>query len=70
VARLLTSEQGALQGAGEATVVPIINMVDDQARLAVAREAARQALGRTGRFTRVVLAKMTATDPVIEVVCR
>ena len=43
-------------------------MVDDRARLAAARETARQALRRTGRFSRVVLARMTATDPVIEVV--
>jgi probable selenium-dependent hydroxylase accessory protein YqeC len=70
VARLLTSEEGALHGAGEATVVPIINMVDDQARLEAAREAARGALRRTRRFTRVVLARMTAADPVIEVVGR
>ncbi len=68
VARLLTSEQGALKGVGDATVVPIINMVDDQTRLAAAREAARQALRRSGRFARVVLTRMTASDPVIEVV--
>lgn len=70
VARLLTSEQGALQGVGSATVVPIINMVDDQARLAVAREAARRALERSGRFARVVLTRMAATAPVIEVISR
>ena len=68
MARLLTSEQGALQGTGDAAVIPIINMVDDQARLEAARETARHALGRTRRFTRVVLARMTAADPVIEVV--
>ena len=42
VARLLTSEHGALRGVGRATVVPIINMVDDQAKRAAAREAARR----------------------------
>jgi probable selenium-dependent hydroxylase accessory protein YqeC len=68
VARLLASEEGALQGTGEAAVIPIINMVDDQARLEAARETARHALRRTRRFTRVLLARMTATDPVIEVV--
>jgi probable selenium-dependent hydroxylase accessory protein YqeC len=67
VARLLTSEQGALQGVGGATVIPIINMVDDQVRLEAAREAARQALQETGRFARVVLASMTAPEPVVEV---
>ena len=40
VARLLTSEQGALQGAGGTTVVPIINMVDDKAKHAAARGGA------------------------------
>jgi probable selenium-dependent hydroxylase accessory protein YqeC len=70
VARLLTSEQGSLQGVGDATVVPIINMVDDQARLEAAREAARDALRRSGRFTRVVLTRMTAAEPVVEVVSR
>ena len=68
VARLLTSEQGALQGVGSATVVPIINMVDDQARHAAARVAAQLALAACPRLTRIVLARMTATDPVIEVV--
>jgi probable selenium-dependent hydroxylase accessory protein YqeC len=70
VARLLTSEEGALQGVGSATVIPIINMVDDQARLEAARAAARQALQGTGRFARVVLARMTGSEPVVEVVSR
>jgi probable selenium-dependent hydroxylase accessory protein YqeC len=70
VARLLTSEQGALQGVGGASVVPVINMVDDQAQREAAREAARQALASTSRLARIVLASMTATDPVIEVVTR
>ena len=68
VARLLTSEQGALQGAGGATVVPIINMVDDEAKHAAARAAAQLALASCRRLARIVLARMTATDPVIEVV--
>ena len=67
VARLLTSEQGVLQGVGRASVVPIINMVEDQAQRAAAREAARQALAGSNRLARVVLASMTATDPLIEV---
>jgi probable selenium-dependent hydroxylase accessory protein YqeC len=68
VARLLTSEQGALQGVGGATVVPIINMVNDQATREAAREAARQSLALSNRLARVVLARMIATDPVVEVV--
>jgi probable selenium-dependent hydroxylase accessory protein YqeC len=68
VARFLTSEQGALQGAGRAAVVPIINMVDDQAKREAARAAARLALASSNRLARIVLACMTAPDPVIEVV--
>ena len=45
VARLLTSERGALQGVGSATVIAIINMVDDEAR----RVAARRSGARGGR---------------------
>jgi probable selenium-dependent hydroxylase accessory protein YqeC len=68
VARLLTSEQGALRSVGRATVVPIINMVDDQGRRAAARAAARQALARSDRLARVILARMVAADPVVEVI--
>jgi probable selenium-dependent hydroxylase accessory protein YqeC len=68
VARLLTSERGALQGVGRAEVVPIINMVDDEAKRAAARAAARQSLAWSNRLARIVLASMTATDPMIEVV--
>jgi probable selenium-dependent hydroxylase accessory protein YqeC len=70
LARLLASEQGALQRAGAAVVVPVINMVDDAARRAAAREVARLALAATTRFERVVLTSMIAADPVVEVVGR
>lgn len=70
VGRLLASERGALQGIGGATLVPIINMVEDPARLEAARRAARHALALSERFEVVVLASMTAADPVIEVVRR
>jgi probable selenium-dependent hydroxylase accessory protein YqeC len=70
VARLLSSEHGALQGVGGATVVPIINMVDDQATQEAARAAARLALATSSRLTQVVLASMVAPDPVVEVVTR
>jgi probable selenium-dependent hydroxylase accessory protein YqeC len=68
VARLLTSEQGALQGVGGATVVPIINMVHDQTTRQAARAAARLALATSARLAKVVLASMIAPDPVVEVV--
>lgn len=70
IASLLSSEQGALQHVGSALVVPVINMVDDYERRALARDAAREALERTDRFERVVLASMTATEPIVEVVGR
>jgi probable selenium-dependent hydroxylase accessory protein YqeC len=68
VARLLVSETGALHKAGSAIVVPIINMVDHQSARLEARAAARHALAMTRRFDRVVLAAMTAANPLIEVV--
>lgn len=70
IARLLSSEQGALQHVGSALVIPVINMVDDDERRALARDAAREALERTERFERVVLASMTAAWPIVEVVGR
>jgi probable selenium-dependent hydroxylase accessory protein YqeC len=70
VARLLASGQGGLRHAGEALVVPVINMVDDRERLGLARRAAQEALALTQRFDRVVLAAMTAPEPIVEVVAR
>ncbi len=70
VARLLSSREGALRSVGDAAVVPLINMVDDRERHALAREAALEALGRTRRFERVVLAAMRAEEPLVEVLSR
>jgi probable selenium-dependent hydroxylase accessory protein YqeC len=70
VARLLAAADGALQGTGSATVVPVINMVDDAAARLAAREAARQALALTRRFERVALTSMTAAQPLVEIVAR
>jgi probable selenium-dependent hydroxylase accessory protein YqeC len=70
LARLLVAEDGALHRAGDAVVVPVINMVDDLELRLAARETARQALAMTRRFERVVLAAMTAAAPLIEVVER
>ena len=67
VARLFARGTGPRK-VGSATVVPIINMVDDQARHEAARAAARLALASSDRLARIVLARMTAPDPVIEVV--
>jgi len=70
LARLMTSEEGLLKGCGSASVVPVINMVDDEARLARARTLAIQALNQTGRFDKVVLTCLRAEDPVVDVVER
>ena len=47
VARLLASEEGALRGVGNARVIPVINMVDDEERRGLATEAAERALAAT-----------------------
>jgi probable selenium-dependent hydroxylase accessory protein YqeC len=68
LARLLAAADGALHKAGDATVVPIVNMADDPKARLGAREVARQALAMTRRFERVVLAAMTAVQPLVDVV--
>jgi len=71
LARLLVSDAGLLRGSADSTVVPVINMVDDSNREGLAREAARIAVGETGRFDKVILASMRITDqPVVAVVER
>ena len=70
VAKLLTSERGALQNAGSARLIPLINMVDDDVLEAQAAEAARRALRHTDRFDRVVLASLRSGKPVRRVVTR
>ena len=70
VARLLASEAGSLHRSGTTTVVPIINMVDDEPTHRAARAAAHSALAMTRRFDRVVLAAMTADQPLVEVITR
>lgn len=76
VARVLTSPRGGLKGVPrEATVVPIVNMVDNSDLEAVGRQVAREVLDRAGpdrgetpTVERVVLARMTAPDPVVAVI--
>jgi len=69
VARVLAHPEGALKDAGAARIVPLINMVDDERLLAGAREAAHAALALTGRFDRVVLARLR-DGALVEVVTR
>ena len=72
VAAVLASEAGGLKDAPEdATVVPVVNMVDDDALRAIGEDIAQQVLDRTAddsRVDRVVLTRMTADEPVVAVV--
>lgn len=68
MARLLASGEGALKNTGNARVVPIINMVDSNHLIELARQAAEQALALTDRFDEVVLARMREDDPIVEIV--
>ncbi|GEM_PF-6796085 len=56
----------------EATYVPVLNMVDDEGDLAVARGIAREILDRSddadGRVSRVALTSMIADEPLVEIV--
>lgn len=58
LARLLTAPDGLLKGVGDARVVPVLNMVDDEALRRAAGDVAQRALARTTRFDRVVLAQL------------
>lgn len=58
MATLLAHDQGSLRGTGGVRVVPLLNMVDDEATLGAAMAIAQEALSRTGRFDRVVLARL------------
>lgn len=69
-ARLLASERGLLKGAGDARVVPVINMVDDPERLRLAIETAQRALAFTTRFDRIVLARLKDSQPLVAVIER
>jgi probable selenium-dependent hydroxylase accessory protein YqeC len=69
VARLMTSDRGSLQGARDARVAPVINMVDNDHQEENARAAASAAIAMTSRFDRVVLCCLRRSDkPVVAVV--
>jgi probable selenium-dependent hydroxylase accessory protein YqeC len=72
VGRLLASPLGLRKGAGaRRRIVPLINMVDDREREALAREAAEAALELEPAIGYVVLACLQRTeDPVVAVVRR
>jgi probable selenium-dependent hydroxylase accessory protein YqeC len=69
--RLLASSQGLMKLTEGRRVVPVINMVDDPAREAGAREAAEVALQMSDRFDRVALVCLArSADPVVAVLRR
>ncbi|SFF97687.1 probable selenium-dependent hydroxylase accessory protein YqeC [Halopelagius inordinatus] len=71
VATVLAHERGGLKAVPDgADAVPTVNMVDTSELADVGREIARGVLDRTSAVDRVLLTKMTASDPVVEVVER
>ena len=68
VGRVIASEAGGRKGVpDEATVIPLVNMVDDDRLEAVGREIATEIHARTA-VPRVVLARMTDPDPIVRVI--
>jgi probable selenium-dependent hydroxylase accessory protein YqeC len=68
VAAVLASERGGMKDVPEgATVVPVVNMVDDEELEAVGKDIAEQVLSNAD-VPRVILTRMTADDPVVAVV--
>lgn len=68
VATVLASERGGMKGVpAGASVVPLVNMVDDEALADVGREIAGEVLARAD-VPRVVLARMIADDSLVDVV--
>lgn len=67
VATVLVSSNGGLKGVpAGATVVPLINMVDDAGLETVGREIAARVLD-SPQVSHVVLARMVADDPVVAI---
>jgi probable selenium-dependent hydroxylase accessory protein YqeC len=70
VAAVLASDEGGLKDVPEdATLVPVVNMVDTPELEETAREIAEGVLARaSGSVSRVVLTRMVADDPVVAIV--
>ncbi len=68
VAAVLASEQGGMKDVPEdATVVPLLNKVDDEELRDTGTEIATDLLERSDRVGRVVLAQMIDDDPLVDV---
>lgn len=69
IAAVLASERGGLKGVPDgATAVPLLNKVDDEELRGVGEEIAAALLDRTTAVDRVVLASMTADEPLVDVI--
>jgi probable selenium-dependent hydroxylase accessory protein YqeC len=68
LARLLSSADGALKAADDATVVALINMVESRDQQRLARAIAEQALELNPRLRRVVVAAMVRDEPIMDVI--
>jgi probable selenium-dependent hydroxylase accessory protein YqeC len=68
VATVLASSEGGLKGVPDgATAIPVLNKVDDEKLAGVGREIAREVLD-CADVPRVVLTRLVADDPVVDVV--
>lgn len=76
LAAVLTRPGGISQGSEGTAIIPIINQVDDQQTLEIAREAASLALEASDRFDRVILTCLQRNKagqgygPVVDVIRR
>ena len=70
LAKLLASDQGGLKNVGAATVIPVVNMVENKEDLRLAKLIAEQALDRSAKIERIVIASMVREDPVLQVIER
>lgn len=68
LARLLASDFGGLKNAGNATIIGVINMVENREELRIARVIAEQAMVSSARIDKVVIASMVRDDPILEIV--
>ena len=67
VAHVLASTRGGLKDVPpEATVIAVVNMIDDDDLFAVGERIAAETLARTDRIDRVVLTHLLDPDPVVE----
>jgi probable selenium-dependent hydroxylase accessory protein YqeC len=67
---LLSHEQGSLRDCDGARVVPVLNMVDDEAALAAGLHIAAETLARCHRYERIVLACLRDPDQPRVWLCR